>query len=371
MPRLDFFKKKFDESTVLARAKKRASQSPQLAQVIEILYFNPEATAEDVLKAAGASMGSSGVDEVRLRLMPQARSIIHAERARNTDLPKESDLSTVTSRQLAPYQGQDECSLSNLDEIEEQAITIVMRANTGVTLDARLKKATILFFKTFGPYAVLTLTIPESFWVFSRMYAHLDTWLIVMTWLFATLVDLGYTYLTVLLAQNKEAMANRQRSGLGIEKHERRAVRIQTGAWWVVAALDILAQATFMVAAVQGQQHYSEWLVYGLVGARIASLFLTMFIVSFAGTELMTSIDRVTTEQVERAMSIKKVMAALAEARQTQQQAKIDLEQAIAAQDLLREGHKLLSELYEGAREDVRCKQGLLGNPPNGQRKLN
>ncbi|MGB8343982.1 MAG: hypothetical protein WCD86_03805 [Ktedonobacteraceae bacterium] len=357
MSRLDFFKRHYDESTVLKRALAHTKHA-YVRAVIEVLYFNPDATPEQVKQAAGVLSGVD-LEEVRSRFMPQAQHWIDLERARNTPAKDTVKPKEARSRELAPATPNEVTGDgASLDEMEEQAITLVQKANTRLALDNRLKQWTITIFKTFGPYAVLALTIPESFWVFSRLYAHLDTSLEVMTWLFATLVDLGYTTLTVLLAMNKEAMQNRLRAGLEIEAHEHKAVRLQSVIWWFVAGLDILAQASFLLAATQGEHAYTSNFVLVLIGARIFSLFLTMFIVSFAGTELMTPIDRVTNEQVERAVAVKKVMGALGEARAKRVQAQIELEQALDAQELLREGNKLLAEIYSDARSAVRAKMG-------------
>ena len=365
MSRLDFFKRKYDESTVLQRARKHANGDDILEAVLELLYFTPNLQAEDLQQAGGNRLAGCPLEELRHRYLPWAQSLIERERARNStsDQPKEAPTSGQLLSLPLPEPG------VNLDDMEQQAITIVLKANTGITLDNRLKRWTITLFKTFGPYAVLALTVPESYWVFSHLFAHLDSALEVMTWLFATLVDLGYTALTVLVAMNKEAMGNRLRAGLAVERHERRAVTLQSWVWWLVAGLDVLAQASFLLAAVQGQHAYDARFVDVLIAARILSLFLTMFIVSFAGTELMTPIDRVTNEQIERAVSVKKVMGALGEARAKQLQARIELEQALATQELQREGYRLLADIYADARNTVRAKHGLPSGNGNGSQK--
>ncbi len=241
-----------------------------------------------------------------------------------------------------------------LEAMEAEAVSMVMKANTGTGLHNLLNRVVIFLFKTFAPFAVLALTVPESIWVFTHLYTHADQQLTFLTGVFAVLVDFGYLYLTVLLAMNKEAIAQRQRAGVVVEPHERGAVRFQTLLWWFVAPMDTLAQIVFLYSATKDSHFFAYTLVMVLVGVRVFSLFMTMFVVSFAGTELMTSVDRVTNQQIEQANAIGRVMAAMGTSRMVRQRAASALQEEIDEQNLRKEGQALLAEVYSDARENVR-----------------
>jgi len=356
MPRFDFWKRTYGEDTVLERAKKRAKDDDALQRVIESVYFHPQASDAEIANAS--AYGIDGVDEesVRLRYRPQALRMIEQERARNTPVP-DTSVSNAPMRTIVT-----ELASNSIDDMEADAIAVVNKANSGVGAQHALNKVIIFLFKTFAPLTVLALTIPESIYVFSHIYTHPDDTLRILTGIFAVLVDFGYLYLTVLLAMNKEAMFKRQRAGMDIEPHERKAIRVQSVLWWVVALMDMLAQAVFLYGATQDSIFFDHRLVLSLVVVRIVSLFLTMFVVSFAGTELMTSIDKITNEQIERANNIGKVLTATGEARLRKQDARQKLERAIRLQDLQREGDILLGEIYADARNNVR-QQRLLKGP--------
>jgi hypothetical protein len=247
-----------------------------------------------------------------------------------------------------------ELSPLTLDQMEAKALEMVARASTGIGLHNVLNRVVIFAFKTFAPFAVLFLTIPESFWVFTHLYKNPDGVLVTITGVFAVLVDLGYLYLTVLLAMNKEAIFQRRRAGIVVEAHERRAVRVQTILWWVVAPMDTLAQVVFLYSATKDSTFFGYGLVLLLVGVRVFSLFITMFIVSFAGTELMTSVDRVANQQVEQANAAGRVMDALGAARLARQKARARLQEELDEQEFRQEGRRLLSEIYANARASVR-----------------
>ena len=247
-----------------------------------------------------------------------------------------------------------EFSSSTLDQMESEALKMVAKANTGIGLHNLLNLLVIFLFKTFAPFAVLLLTIPESIWVFTHLYSKPDDTLTVLTGVFAVLVDFGYLYLTVLLAMNKEAMFQRRRAGIEIEAHERRAVRMQTILWWIVAPMDTLAQVVFLYSATKDSTFFVYGLVLLLIGVRVFSLFITMFVVSFAGTELMTSVDRVANQQVERAKATGRVMDALGTARLARQRARVRLQEELDEQEFRQEGRRLLSEIYADARSSVR-----------------
>ena len=231
---------------------------------------------------------------------------------------------------------------------------MVAKANTGIGLHNLLNRVVIFLFKTFAPFAVLLLTIPESMWVFTHLYTHPDQTLTALTGVFAVLVDFGYLYLTVLLAMNKEALFQRQRAGIEVERHERRAVRLQTTLWWIVAPMDTLAQVVFLYSATKDSTFFAFGVVMFLVAVRVLSLFMTMFVVSFAGTELMTSVDRVANQKVEQANAVGRVMDALGAVRLARQRARDRLQEEIEEQEFRQEGRRLLSEVYADARSNIR-----------------
>ncbi len=247
-----------------------------------------------------------------------------------------------------------ELSPMTLDQMEAEALRMVAKANTGIDLHNVLNRVVVFLFKTFAPFAVLVLTIPESMWVFTHLYKNPDAVLVTVTGIFAVLVDFGYLYLTVLLAMNKEALFQRRRAGIEVEAHERWVVRVQTALWWIVAPTDTLAQVVFLYSATKDSTFFAYSLVLVLVAVRVFSLFLTMFVVSFAGTELMTSVDRVANQQVERAKATGRVMDALGMARLARQRARADLQEELEEQELRQEGRRLLSEIYADARVAVR-----------------
>jgi hypothetical protein len=361
MARLTFFKQKYDESTVLKRATKQAGRDGQLAQAIEVLYFTPGISDADLSQAIP---GNPDLSVVRHRLRPLAQQLIDQERARNHEVtgslsPSEEDEEPTTALKAQPKDvrfsdPQSGLVPTSLDAIEDQAIHIVMRSHSGVTLAAKLKKVILFLFKTFAPLAVLCLTIPESIYVFTHIYRALDTLLSVLTGVFAVLVDFGYLYLTVLVELNKEALFKRRRAGLEVEDYERKALRIQSVLWWIVAAMDMAAQVVFLYGATQGSTFFAYPVVMALVGVRIASLFITMFVVSFAGTELMTDVDVIANEQVERIEKVNKIMVAGAKAREKKEETRIRLEQIEADQDLRREGDRFLKDMYKDARDDAK-----------------
>lgn len=139
-----------------------------------------------------------------------------------------------------------------------------------------------------------------------------------------------------------------------MEDYERRAVRVQSVLWWLVAAMDMSAQVVFLYGATQGSTFFPYPVVMTLAGVRIASLFITMFMVSFAGTELMTDVDVIANKQVERIDKVNKIMVAGAKAKERKTETRIRLEQIEADQDLRREGDKFLKEMYKDARDEAK-----------------
>src|SRR5450755_956972 len=323
-------------------AKKRVRRDKEMQQVLEILDANPEATAAQVAAVLGFQTDAQGnvvaganvnPDIVATRHLPYAKQLL-AE-ARNSLMPApaptqssqpSSQDETITINIPGPGGANGNTSI---DEMESTAIAVVSKANTGISLDNYLKKGTIFLFKTFAPFLVLALTIPESVWVFVHIYSHPDDTLRILTGVFAVLTDFGYLYLTVLLAMNKEAIFKRLRAGMEIEPHEHRAVRLQSLLWWLVAGMDTVAQVVFLYGATKDTTFFDQRLVMVLALVRILSLFITMFIVSFAGTELMTSVDRTANEQVERAHAVGKVLSALGDARIKRQSARAQLQRQL------------------------------------------
>jgi hypothetical protein len=351
MGKLDFFKKTYGESTVLERALKQAKKDSLLKQVLEILYYDPYATDATIVGAISTPTAPISEDTVKTLLRPRAQRLIENERAKNTPTPLPTPEEEPTK--AVP----DTLEELTIDDMEKQAVHIVMSAHSGVTLNAKMKMVVIFLFKTFAPFLVLLLTIPESYWVFTHIYAGTfaqDKVLPILTGVFAVLVDMGYLYLTVLLELNKEAMFKRRRAGLEIERHEFRAVRLQSVLWWIVALMDVLAQFLFLFSATHGSTFFDQRLILALVCVRVFSLFITMFVVSFAGTELMTNVDVVANEQVERADKVSRVLGALGIARQKQMEAKLKLENMVADQEFKRAGEAFLKDMYDDARNDAK-----------------
>jgi hypothetical protein len=370
-------------ATPLEEAKKKVKKDQEMQRVLEVLDANPQATADQVAAVLGYQVDQNGVviagqnvtpTVVETRHIPYAKQLLQdAHNAQalattpNSGAGQSSQSGTIVVNIPGPNAGSD---ITSLDDMEAVALQVVAKANTGISLDNHLKRVTIFLFKTFAPFLVLALTIPESVWVFSHIYSHPDDILIALTGIFAVLTDFGYLYLTVLLAMNKEAMFKRQRAGMEIEPHEARAVRIQSVLWWLVAVMDTVAQVVFLYGATKDSTFFDQRLVMVLAGIRILSLFTTMFIVSFAGTELMTSVDTASNEQVERAQAVGKVMSALGQARLKRQESRALLRRQIELQELQRQGDLLLAEIYADARERIRQKHIDKQNNQNSQGKL-
>lgn len=363
----------------LEMAKKQVKKDPKMQRVLEVLDTNPNANAEEIASVLSSGGGNVTADVVRTYYLPRAKQLLQEARDQSTALvPASSKGNKPASKERGqddeiviniPPPGADQGPIS-LDQLEEDAVALVSKANTGVGLDNYLKKAIIFVFKTFGPLAVLALTIPESIWVFIHIYTHPDGVLSVLTGIFAVLTDFGYLYLTVLVSMNKEALFKRRRSGMEVEAHEKRAVRLQSVLWWCVAGMDMVAQVVFLYGATQNSTFFNYAVVLALAGVRILSLFMTMFIVSFAGTELMTSIDKTANEQVERANAVGKVLSAMGEARLRRQEARAKLQRAVELQQLQREGDKLLAEIYADARERIRQRHLNADDSSSDQKKL-
>jgi hypothetical protein len=355
MPKIDFFTKTFGEETVLKRAQKQ-TKDKQLQHTIEILYFDPDASSDEIAKVLSTENNAVNPAAVNLQLRPRAKQLIDQERAKN-NVALTPIATTVTDVTREAPTGTTVLAETSIDSLQAQAVSIVMSAHSGVTINAKIKTKIIFLFKTFAPLAVLFLTIPESYWVFTHLYAGdfaQDKVLPILTGIFAVLVDFGYLYLTVLLEMNKEAMFKRRRAELEVESHEKHAVMVQSMLWWMVAGMDVLAQFVFLYSATHNSTFFSATLVTALAGVRVFSLFLTMFVVSFAGTELMTDVDVVANEQIERAEKVSRVLSALGTARQKEQKAKIELENMIADQDFRRENERYMKEMYADARENAR-----------------
>jgi hypothetical protein len=356
MVQLDFFTKKFGEDTVLQRAQKKV-KDPMLSRTIEMLYFDSTANDEDVARLLSDDKITVLPMQVKMQLRPRALQLIEQERAKNTVTAVVSAPGGAVAEAQTTQAANTPLAETSIDGLQQQAIHIVMSAHSGVTINAKIKTKIIFIFKTFAPIAVLFLTIPESYWVFIHLYAGdfaADKMLPILTGLFAVLVDVGYLYLTILLEMNKEAIFKRRRAGLEVETHETRAVTTQSILWWLVAGMDVLAQFVFLYSATHNSSFFNSTLVIALAAVRVFSLFLTMFVVSFAGTELMTDVDVVANEQIERAEKVSRILSALGTARQKEQKAKIDLENMIADQDFRRENERFMKEMYADARDNAR-----------------
>jgi hypothetical protein len=369
MGRLDFWKRHYGEDTTLDRALKRAGKNRPLSVTIKTLYFNPDESSEGIAGIINSTLGVNTTNEptVASFIRPEAKMIIDQERSK---IKEKAPLKDEPISGAVPH---EVTANSSVDELEKEAVGIVMNAHSGVTLNARMKKVIIFIFKTFAPLCVLLLTIPESYWVFTHIYAGAfarDQVLPILTGVFAVLVDFGYLYLTVLLELNKEAMFKRRRSGQEVETHETKAVQLQSVLWWIIATMDILAQLLFLYSATHDSTFFDQRLVLALVCVRVFSLFITMFVVSFAGTELMTDVDTVANEQVERADKVGRVLAALGTARKKQMEARIVLEQMVADQDFKREGERFLKELYQDAREEARRQREANRHKSDGAKRL-
>ncbi|MBA2681322.1 MAG: hypothetical protein H0U76_23340 [Ktedonobacteraceae bacterium] len=361
MPRFDFWKKTYAEATVLERAKGHAKNDVVLQRVIEAVYFNRNASADDLAKVASDATTIVDPTRVKLHLRPQALRLIDLERAKNNEPIPAQAVGPPPAAGPGPVPPPvDTLTDPTIDDVTAQAVRAVMHAQTSTTLNTRIKKVALFVFKTFAPLSVLCLTIPESIWVFTHIYTNPDSVQDALAALFAILVDFGYLYLTILVELNKEALFRRRRAGLEIEPYERRAVRLQSLLWWVVAVFDILAQLVYLYSVTRDSLTFDPRLVLLLVVVRILSLFTTMFVVSFAGTELMTDIDIVANQEIERASRIERLLVALGMARHKQLEARQKIENMIADQDLRREGEAYLKDMYADARDEARRQREAL-----------
>ena len=371
MPHPDFWKRKYAEDTTLDRAKKRAKSNPALQKVIEVLYFDEQATDEEVAQAV--SMGSNvevDASQVKLLYRPQALRLIAQERAKVAPTAQEDRPRLAAPKGDGPIDAEAvELEDDSIDAMEAEAVRAVKKAQSGMGLHGWLNKVNIEVFKVAAPYAVLCLTIPESIYVFVHIYTSPNDVLVILTGLFAVLVDFGYLYLTSLLSSNKEAIFRRQRANIEVERHEHRAVRLQSWLWWLVALMDTVAQVVFLYGATKGSTFFSQRIVMVLVAIRVISLFTTMFVLSFAGTELLTRIDKTANDHLERAHQVGRLLTAMGSARLKRQEAKGQLARSVELQNLQRDGDKLLAEIYADARDAIRKNHLPPQSPPPPQRK--
>jgi hypothetical protein len=79
----------------------------------------------------------------------------------------------------------------------------------------------------------------------------------------------------------------------------------------------------------------------------------------------MTSVDKASNEQVERAYAVGKVMSAIGQARLKRQEARAQLQRQLELQELQRQGDLLLAEIYADARERIRQKHLNKGDQGN------
>ena len=360
-------------------AKKKARKDPNLVRTLEVLESNPGATPEEIATvlgyrtAQGVTVAGHDVtpDIVRTFFLPRAQQLLQEARAAQTavmpvtqsQLASASQVPTQTIT-IPPAGASSSTALQplSIDDLERETVTLVMNAGTQTTLEKKLRRLTITAFKTFGPFAVLALTIPETVWTFSHLYAALDWTLLVMTWIFSVVLDAGFLAMTNLVADNKENLNTRQQRGHDITQHDRHVVRLQTIAWWIVAVLDSGAQIVFLLVATWGSHVFPVWLTLGLSFGRVIDLGVVMWVVSFAGMELTTNIDRVVSERLEMASGLRKISDATMQAREAQQDARIrmekkdlelhrDREEADFLADLRRQSYQEVQDLKEESRQ--------------------
>lgn len=339
-------------ATPLDIAKKRVRGDAQMQRVLEILDTNPEASPEQIAAVLGYHTDANGnviagqkvtPTIVGTRHIPYAKRLLQEARDTAALVPTQSS-APEKKKQSASEQSSDTEPLVidipgpngsasdgkeaiTLDDIEQETLRLVANAGNNKTLEKRLRRFTVSFFKTFGPFMVLALTIPETVWVFTHIYTVTNWTLILMTWIFSVVLDFGFLAITNMLADNKENLTRKQIRNQVIQAYERRIVARQSAAWWVVAALDSGSQLIFLIVATWGSHLFPVWLTFGLSGGRVLDLGIVMWVVSFAGMELTTKVEEVVSERLEMAEGIKKVSAATDALREAQQEARIHSEQ--------------------------------------------
>ena len=280
----DFLSKNYNASP-LEEAKKKVRNDQEMHRVLEVLEANPSATSDEVAAVLGYRTDTNGVVTAGRKVTPTivgARHIPYAKQLLK-EAHEAQTLAVVPPQPPQPASGQqsqtgplvinipahgDAPVVGNdaitIDDIEAETIKLVMNAGNTKTVEKRLRRATISAFKTFGPFGVLALTIPETVWVFTHIYVTAELTLVLMTWVFSVVLDFGFLAITNLLAENKENINKKQIRGQVIEKHERQTTNKQTAAWWVVAVLDSGSQLIFLLVATWGSKMFPPWLTIGL-----------------------------------------------------------------------------------------------------------
>lgn len=382
----------------LAFAKKQVKKDARMQRVLEILDANASASAEETARVLGYRVVSGAVvaghdvtpeivktyylpraqrllQEARDKLLPVVTTSTQATAAAQNQAEKEGKLVVnVPPPGAQPVPGSDAITI---DDIEQENLRLVTNAGTVTTWESRLRRWSISFFKTLGPYLVLLLTIPETIWVFMHIYTALDGWLVFMTWVFAFTLDFGYLAITNLVAANKENLSVKRIRGQIIESHERWVVRKQIAAWWIVAALDSGSQIVFLVVATWGSHVFPLWLTLGLAAGRVIDLGVVMWLVSFAGVELTTKIQQITNERMEMAVGLTKLSEATNVLRDAQQDARIRLEEKQMDLDRKREEADFLADLRRQSYEEIhdlkreaRERRRQLDGPRDDQKRL-
>lgn len=369
-----FLSKNYTESP-LEFAKKRAGKDDHLRRTLEVLDSNPQAGAEDIARVLGYQVVNGKVvagqnvspEIVQTYYLPRAHQLL--QEARDKLVP-----AVATSGQPAPTSQNQEVkegtivvnvpppgtqpvagtNAMTIDDIEQENLHLVINAGAVTTWESKLRRWSISFFKTLGPYFVLLLTIPETIWVFTHIYASVDGWLVFMTWVFAFTLDFGYLAITNLVAANKENLNTKRVRGQPIEAHERLVVRKQTAAWWIVATLDSGSQIVFLVVATWGSHVFPLWLTLGLAMGRVLDLGVVMWLVSFAGVELTTRIQQVVNERMEMAVGLSRLSDATNVLREAQQEARIRLEEKEMDLNRRREETDFLADLRRQSFEEIR-----------------
>lgn len=386
-------------ATPLDIAKKRVARDAQMQRVLETLDTNPDATPEQVAAVLGYRTDANGNVIAGQKVTPTIVETRHIPYAKRLLQEARDAAALVPAQSSVPEKGQQRPSgqpsereplvidipgpggsasggkeTLTLDDIEQETLRLVANAGNNKTLEKRLRRFTVSFFKTFGPFMVLALTIPETVWVFTHIFTVVNWTLILMTWIFSVVLDFGFLAITNMLAENKENLTRKQIRNQVIQAYERRIVARQSAAWWVIAALDSGSQLIFLIVATWGSHLFPVWLTLGLSSGRVLDLGIVMWVVSFAGMELTTKIEEVVSERLEMAEGIKKASAATDALRDAQQEAHIRSEQRQLDLQRDREEAAFLAQLRRDSfteihemRDERRSRRKQIGPPDDDE----
>ncbi len=366
----DFLARNYTASA-LDDAKKRVGRDKAMQRVLEILDSNPQATPDDIAAVLGYRTDGQGTVVAGADVSPTIVATRHIPYAQRL-LQEAHD--AVTSAQQVQQTSQQQPQTGPLvvnipaggltatplnapltiEDLERETVSMVMNSGTETTWDKKLRRWTISAFKTVGPFGVLGLTIPETVWTFTHIYTAIDPTLTVMTWIFSFVLDFGFLAITNLLAENKDNINKKQIRNQPVEDHDKKVVGLQTAAWWIVAILDSAAQITFLAVATWGSHVFPMWLTLGLSIGRVIDLGVVMWVVSFAGVELTTNIDRVVNERLEMANGVRKLTEATNTVRMVQQEARLKLEENELEMARRREESDFLTDLRRESYVEVR-----------------